>query len=48
MIKIFNFIEYTEEIFVGVKNTVGGKTKSEYYLKDSQALSKKENGKLSY
>lgn len=40
MIKIFNFIECTEEIFVGVKNTVGGKTKSEYYLKDSQALSK--------
>ncbi|MCM1507888.1 MAG: hypothetical protein NC177_12270 [Ruminococcus flavefaciens] len=39
MIKIFDFIEYTEEIFAGVKNTVGGKTKSGYYLIDSQALS---------
>lgn len=39
MIKIFDFIEYTEEIFAGVKNTVGVKTKSGYYLTDSQALS---------
>jgi len=39
MIRIFDFIEYTEEIFDGVKNTVGVKTKSGYYLSDSQALS---------
>ncbi len=39
MIRIFDFIEYTEEIFEGVKNTVGVKTKSGYYLSDSQALS---------
>lgn len=37
--KIFDFIECTEEIFKGVKNTVGGETNSEYYLRYSQALS---------
>ncbi len=39
MIRIFNFIEHTEEIFEGVKNIVGVKINSKYYLSDSQALS---------
>lgn len=39
IIRIFEFIEYTEELFDGVKNTIGGKTNLKYYLSDSQALS---------
>lgn len=39
MIKLSDFIEYTEEIFVGVKNTVGDRLDSRYFLCESPSLS---------
>lgn len=39
MINIFDFIKFTEELFVGVKNTIGEEISSGYYLIDSHMLS---------
>lgn len=39
MIKLSDFIEYTEEIFAGVKNTVGERVGSCYFLYENQTLS---------
>lgn len=39
MIKLSDFIEYTEEIFSGIKNTVGDEIDSCYFLYDSPMLS---------